>query len=365
WISRKGPRLTLAWISTVKAVDLFQLLLILLLGGDGSAVLSDCKTYDERSKSAGKSTPSVATADRKVVCSNMELHQVLPPDSFHNRTVTLILSNNKIQELRNGSFIGLSTLERLDIRNNIISRVEPGAFLGLPSLKRLDLSNNRIGCLNVDIFKGLTSLVRLYLSGNMFSSLAQGTFDSLGALKTLEFQTPYLLCDCNLRWLLHWIKDNNVGVKDTSCSYPRSLLGQHITSINPELLTCDAPLELPSFQLTPSQRQIVFQGDSLPFQCQASFVAEDMQVLWYQDGRMVEPDAAQGIFIEKSMVQNCSLIASALTISNIQPGSTGNWECRVRTSRGNTTRTVHIVVLESSAKYCPPDRVSNNKGDFR
>uniref|UniRef100_A0A8C7V2E5 Adhesion G protein-coupled receptor A3 n=1 Tax=Oncorhynchus mykiss TaxID=8022 RepID=A0A8C7V2E5_ONCMY len=251
------------------------------------------------------------------------------------------------------------------MRNNIVSRIEPGAFLGLLALKRLDLSNNRIGCLNVDIFKGLTSLVRLNLSGNMFSSLAQGTFDSLVSLKTLEFQTPYLLCDCNLLWLLHWIKDNNVGVKDTSCSYPRSLQGQLITSTKPELFTCDAPLELPSFQLTPSQRQVVFQGDSLPFQCQASFVAEDMQVLWYQDGLMVEPDAAQGIFIEKSMVQNCSLIASALTISNIQPASTGKWECRVRTSRGNTTRTVDIVVLESSAKYCPPDRVSNNKGDFR
>lgn len=75
------------------------------------------------------------------------------------------------------------------------------------------------------------------------------------------------------------------------------------------LISSDAPLELPSFQLTPSQRQVVFQGDSLPFQCQASFVAEDMQVLWYQNGRMVKPDAAQGIFIEKHMVQNCSLIA--------------------------------------------------------
>lgn len=75
------------------------------------------------------------------------------------------------------------------------------------------------------------------------------------------------------------------------------------------LISPDAPLELPSFQLTPSQRQVVFQGDSLPFQCQASFIAEDMQVLWYQDGRMVKPDAAQGIFIEKRMVQNCSLIA--------------------------------------------------------
>lgn len=73
--------------------------------------------------------------------------------------------------------------------------------------------------------------------------------------------------------------------------------------------TLDAPLELPSFQLTPSQQQVVFQGDSLPFQCQASFVAEDMQVLWYQNGRMVKADAAQGIFIEKRVVHNCSLIA--------------------------------------------------------
>lgn len=34
-----------------------------------------------------------------------------------------------------------------------------------------------------------------------------------------------------------------------------------------------------------------------------------MQVLWYQDGRMVKPDAAQGIVIERHMVQDCSLIA--------------------------------------------------------
>ncbi|KAM4536671.1 adhesion G protein-coupled receptor A3 [Odontesthes bonariensis] len=337
-----------------------QLLVVLLLSGcRGSAVPFRCKS-DERSKSGGKSLPS----DKKVVCSSMELHQV-SPDSFPNRTVALNLNNNKIQELKNGSFFGLSVLEKLDLRSNTISRIEPGAFLGLPALKRLDLSNNSIGCLNVDIFKGLSSLIRLNLTGNMFSSLAQGTFDSLVSLKALEFQTPYLLCDCNLLWLLRWIKDRNIAVKNTKCSYPQSLQGQLITSIRPELLTCDAPLELPSFQLTPSQRQVVFQGDSLPFQCQASLVAEDMQVFWYQNGRMVKHDATQGIFIEKRIVQNCSLIASALTISNIQPDFTGNWECQVRTSRGNTTRTVHIVVLKSSAKYCASERVSNNKGEFR
>lgn len=53
-----------------------------------------------------------------------------------------------------------------------------------------------------------------------------------------EFQTPNLLCDCNLQWLLRWLKERNIVVKNTKCSYPQSLQGQYITSIRPELLTC-------------------------------------------------------------------------------------------------------------------------------
>lgn len=74
-------------------------------------------------------------------------------------------------------------------------------------------------------------------------------------------------------------------------------------------LSLDPPLELPSFYMTPSHRQVVFEGDSLPFQCMASYIDQDMQVLWYQDGRIVETDESQGIFVEKNMVHNCSLIA--------------------------------------------------------
>uniref|UniRef100_F7D2U7 Adhesion G protein-coupled receptor A3 n=1 Tax=Equus caballus TaxID=9796 RepID=F7D2U7_HORSE len=162
-----------------------------------------------------------------------------------------------------------------------------------------------------------------------------------------------------------WVKERNITVRDTRCVYPKSLQAQPVTGVKQELLTCDPPLELPSFYMTPSHRQVVFEGDSLPFQCMASYIDQDMQVLWYQDGRIVETDESQGIFVEKSMIHNCSLIASALTISNIQAGSTGNWGCHVQTKRGNNTRTVDIVVLESSAQYCPPERVVNNKGDFR
>ncbi|XP_025293012.1 adhesion G protein-coupled receptor A3 [Canis lupus familiaris] len=336
-------------------------LLALPGGGGGAAALPPGCKHDGRPRGAGRA----GAAEGKVVCSSLELAQVLPPDTLPNRTVTLILSNNKISELKNGSFSGLSLLERLDLRNNLISSIDPGAFWGLSSLKRLDLTNNRIGCLNADIFRGLTNLVRLNLSGNLFSSLSQGTFDYLGSLRSLEFQTEYLLCDCNILWMHRWVKERNITVRDTRCVYPKSLQAQPVTGVKQELLTCDPPLELPSFYMTPSHRQVVFEGDSLPFQCMASYIDQDMQVLWYQDGRIVETDESQGIFVEKNMIHNCSLIASALTISNIQAGSTGNWGCHVQTKRGNNTRTVDIVVLESSAQYCPPERVVNNKGDFR
>ncbi|XP_064419690.1 adhesion G protein-coupled receptor A3 isoform X2 [Latimeria chalumnae] len=316
---------------------LLMLLLVLLVESD--PLPSGCKSVNE-SRNAGKSA-SAATLGRKVVCNNLELKAILPADALHNKTITLVLSNNKIFELKNGSFAGFGLLERLDLRNNLLSIIEPGAFGGLSSLKRLDLSNNRIGCLNEDIFNGLPSLIRL------------------------EFQTAYLICDCNILWLLQWVKERNITVRETRCIYPKYLQGQLVSDVRQELLTCDAPLELPSFQMTPSHRQVVFEGDSLPFQCMASYIDQDMQVLWYQDGKMVETNESQGIFVEKNMVHNCSLIASALTISNIQAGSTGNWECRIRTRRGNNTRTVDIVVVENSAQYCPPDRVINNKGDFR
>ncbi|KAE8629274.1 hypothetical protein XENTR_v10000419 [Xenopus tropicalis] len=334
-------------------------------GGGGSGLVVSlppgCK-QDARPRGAARSAAAEAG---KVLCIGLGAGRSLPLGPLPNRTSTLILNNNKINELNNGSFEGLSFLERLDLRNNLISSIEPGAFLGLVSLKRLDLANNRIGCLNADIFKGLTNLAKLNLSGNMFSSLAQGTFVNLVSLKSLEFQTDFLLCDCNLMWMLRWIREKNITVRDTRCSYPKSLQGQPVTSLKQEQLTCESPLELPSFYMTPSHRQVVFEGDSLPFQCMASYIDQDMQVLWYQDGKIVETDESQGIYVEKNTIHNCSLIASALTISNIQAGSTGNWGCQVQSRRGNNTRTVDIVVLESSAQYCPLERVVNNKGDFR
>lgn len=62
-----------------------------------------------------------------------------------------------------------------------------------------------------------------------------GSFNA--AFVSREFQTTFLLCDCNLLWLLRWIRERSIAVKSTKCSYPQSLQGQLFTS-RPERFTC-------------------------------------------------------------------------------------------------------------------------------
>lgn len=66
---------------------LLPLALLALLGSGPCAVAlpPGCK-HDGRPRAAGR---AASAAEGKVVCSSLELAQVLPPDTLPNRTVTL------------------------------------------------------------------------------------------------------------------------------------------------------------------------------------------------------------------------------------------------------------------------------------
>nr|XP_033804665.1 adhesion G protein-coupled receptor A2 [Geotrypetes seraphini] len=347
----------------------WRLLLLLLLSsaslGSGSQAcpVAGCKCVGERTKQ-GLGHPSAAR--KKVVCSNEELLEPPDPRLLPNRTVTLVLNNNRIVLLKNASFSGLLTLEKLDLKNNLISTIEPGAFYGLWELKRLDISNNRIGCLTSAVFRGLISLVKLNVSGNIFSSLQPGLFDELVSLKAVDFATEYLMCDCNIMWVLSWAENQTVQISEkTQCMYPSTLHNKPLRNVRESQLTCAGAPELHTHQLIPSLRQVVFQGDRLPFQCTATYLNNSTQILWYHNRLLVEEDEEMGIILAETIVHDCTFITSELILSNIHVSASGEWECCVATSQGNVSKKVEIVVLETSASYCPVDRVNNNRGDFR
>ncbi|XP_012580318.1 PREDICTED: G-protein coupled receptor 124 isoform X3 [Condylura cristata] len=343
--------------------------LLLLLhetqGAPGCPVpIRSCKCSGERPKGLSGGAPNPAR--RRVVCGGGDLPEPPEPGLLPNGTVTLLLSNNKITGLRNGSFLGLSLLEKLDLRNNVISTVQPGAFLGLGELKRLDLSNNRIGCLTSETFQGLPRLLRLNISGNIFSSLQPGVFDELPALKVVDFGTEFLTCDCHLQWLLSWARNQSLQLSDrTLCAYPSALHAQAVGGLQEAQLRCEGALELHTHHLIPSLRQVVFQGDRLPFQCSASYLSNDTRIRWYHNRAPVEGDEQAGILLAESLIHDCTFITSELTLSHIGVWASGEWECSVSTVQGNASKKVEIVVLETSASYCPAERVANNRGDFR
>ncbi|XP_066495904.1 adhesion G protein-coupled receptor A2 isoform X2 [Tiliqua scincoides] len=321
-----------------------------------------CKCVGERTK--GLAMPSAAR--RRVSCSGEDLTEPPAPRRLPNGTVTLLLYNNKITTLKNGSFFGLRALEKLDLRNNLISTIQPGAFLGLSELKRLDLSNNRIGCLPSGIFQGLSNLIRLNVSGNIFSSLQLGIFDELLSLKVIDFATEYLTCDCNLLWVLSWTKNRSVQIADkTLCAYPSTLHGKPLRNVRESQMLCEGVPELHTHQLIPSLRQVVFQGDRLPFQCTATYLDNSTHILWYHNRALVQGDELSGIILQESLVHDCTFITSELILSNIHISASGEWECTISTAQGNISKKVEIVVLETSASYCPAERVTNNRGDFR
>ncbi|KAM6954313.1 adhesion G protein-coupled receptor A2 [Aplochiton taeniatus] len=320
-----------------------------------------CTCTEERSK--GHHTTA---ARRRVSCANEELSETPDARLLPNRTVTLILSHNKIRVLRNGSFVGLYFLEKLDLKSNLISTIMPGAFQSLSELRKLDLSNNRIGCLSPDMFQGLTNLTKLNLSGNIISTFDPGVFQELPALKLVNFNSDFLSCDCGLGWVPGFFHRSSPRLGDeTLCAYPKSLQGKPLSGLRESQLSCEGPLELHTLSLLPSQRQVVFKGDRLPFHCTAALVDKITSLHWQHNGQLVTSDPEMGVQLEDNVPHDCTFITSELILFNVHVEASGEWECVVVTGRGNASRTVEIVVLENSASLCPEDKVVNNRGEFR
>ncbi|KAF7710292.1 adhesion G protein-coupled receptor A3 isoform X2 [Silurus meridionalis] len=322
--------------------------------------VESCECAAERSGALNRRSARVTVA-----CDDADLTDTLEPRALLSTTTSLILRNNKISTVKNASFFGLRSLERLDLRNNLISTVEPGAFRGLVMLKRLDLSNNRIGCLSAEIFLDLGNLSKLNLSGNIFSTLPEGLFMHLASLRVLHFGTDSLYCDCQLKWMLLWARARFVRVgNETTCVYPSHLHGFPVHGLQEHELTCDS-LEIPLLELIPSQRQLVFRGDRLPLQCTASYLDPSITLSWSHNRWPIHTHEERGVYVEDSIIHDCCLITSELILSNVDADVSGNWQCHVTSSRGNSSIGMEIVVLETSALYCSAERVTGNKGDFR
>ncbi|XP_067657299.1 adhesion G protein-coupled receptor A3-like [Haliotis asinina] len=285
--------------------------------------------------------------------------------AFPLDTAYLDLKKNQLTILRNGSFIGLSKLTKLNLSHNQITIIEPGAFAGLESLRRLDLSWNQIGTISSSMFTGLPKLEKLFLSRNRINTIPEGTFNDLTALKRIDFNSEYLRCDCHLSWMVRWAKDKGVRIQSsTKCQLPDAMKGRILSKLKTVDLHCKHDLQLPFFVISPQESQIVFEGDKLPFNCRASFIHADTHIAWIRKGVAVETNKSAGVFVVTSKTPDDTIITHTLALNNLQKSHSGVWSCQVSTPQGKVSRDVSITVIKDPEKNCPHIHKITNKGNY-
>ena len=89
---------------------------------------------------------------------------------------SLALDHNKISEIPEGVFNGLTKLDILKLHENHISDIAPGVFKDMRILKTLTLYHNYITELPQGLFSPLTALRQLNIGFNNIQSLPSGTF---------------------------------------------------------------------------------------------------------------------------------------------------------------------------------------------
>ncbi|CAL9703114.1 unnamed protein product [Knipowitschia caucasica] len=116
-----------------------------------------------------------------VQCSDLGLSEVpknIPPD-----TKFLDLQNNRIRELKEDDFKGLTHLYGLSLRNNQISKVHPRTFVPLKQMQKLYFSKNLL----TTIPKNLpASLVELRIHENRIKKVEAGAFSGLIHMNCIE-----------------------------------------------------------------------------------------------------------------------------------------------------------------------------------
>uniref|UniRef100_A0A5F8HJB6 Asporin n=1 Tax=Monodelphis domestica TaxID=13616 RepID=A0A5F8HJB6_MONDO len=118
---------------------------------------------------------------RVVHCSDLGLTSV--PSNIPFDTRMMDLQNNRIKEIKENDFRGLTSLYGLILNNNKLTKIHPKAFLPVPKLRRLYLSHNLLTEIPANLPK---ALAELRIHDNKVKKIQKEAFKGMTALHVLE-----------------------------------------------------------------------------------------------------------------------------------------------------------------------------------
>ncbi|XP_061651951.1 leucine-rich repeat and immunoglobulin-like domain-containing nogo receptor-interacting protein 2b [Phyllopteryx taeniolatus] len=196
----------------------------------------------------------------------------LPPLSLHGLNLTtLFITNTNLSAFPGAALRHLPYLTHLNLSFSRIRHIHQEELGNLPHLKELCLQGAQLVSIELFAFIGLISLQLLDVSQNRLDSLERGVFASPDSLQRLCLGGNPLVCDCRLLWLLNSYKPPSLHILDMQpeCSAPEYLLGKKLRELKEPLvsqyMTCTKPRIGPSI----TQLLMIDEGQPARLSCLA------------------------------------------------------------------------------------------------
>lgn len=135
-------------------------------------------------------------------------------------TKRLSLSGTKISKVSQDTFSVFGNLEVLNLSSNNIALVNADVFEDLEQLKILDLSENDVVEFFGNFSKVLPQLEVLLLNGNEVQTIPASMEKFFSRLSNISLGGNPFHCNCEIRWLLHWLEENPEKHQETANTSP-------------------------------------------------------------------------------------------------------------------------------------------------
>lgn len=135
-------------------------------------------------------------------------------------TKHLSLSGAKISKVSQDTFSVFSNLEVLNLSSNNITLVNAEVFENLEQLRILDLSENDVVEFVGNFSKVLPQLETLLLHGNEVQTIPVSMEQFFSRLSNISLGGNPFHCNCEIRWLLHWLEGNSEKHQETANASP-------------------------------------------------------------------------------------------------------------------------------------------------
>ncbi|CAL4064848.1 unnamed protein product [Meganyctiphanes norvegica] len=195
--------------------------------------------------------------------------------------IELDLQRNNIDKIHPHTFTGLGKLRKLDLSNNQLSRLDGVQFPVLPHLRKLYLNNNNLNYIHNYAFTNLHLLDSLKLAENQLKLIQRELFTNNSKLVDLVLHGNLWDCDCRLKPIVSWVKQNNLLQEHVACHSPERVSGRRWEAISDAELACRPQFREDMAKLVPAAM-----GQNATITCRA--YGEPLpQFKWVLNGRVL------------------------------------------------------------------------------